>query len=110
MASPPAAEWGPLLDRLQSDAQTAFSQAITFRPLVGVQEEGRGIFEAQHEVVELRGEAEVSALRPVLEIKASDFAQPVVQGDQWDIASVAYEVTDVQETGKGSTVLMLMVV
>jgi len=108
--STPTADWLTELNHLQDAAQGAFSQPITFRPASGPVTAMRGIFQAEHKEVAFDGGEEVvSSVGPVLEVKLASLPQPVIQGDEFDIAGTTYQVTDVQEDGLGSAKLLLVV-
>ena len=66
-----------------------------------------GIFDEAYELVDPGSEANVSAVRPVLQVKSTVTTLTIVQEDTVNIRTVDYQVTDVQPDGVGILLLIL---
>jgi len=96
----------------------AFAEPVTFIPAAGGTitslygpNQGRGVFDHGHRIVDLGGDAPSSMEMPVLGVRLSEFAPPPQQNDRVTVPSVGltYIVKDDEPDGHGHSLLRLEV-
>ena len=87
-----------------------FGIEATFKPAVGSEFTLDVIFDNEHVGVDVGDESPVvSGQKPVARVRLSDFLTDPAQGDQIEIDSVDYNVTDIEPDGTGAADLILEV-
>ena len=96
----------------------AFAEPVTFIPAAGGTitslygpNQGRGIFDDGHRIVDLGGDAPTSMGMPVLGVRLSEFVTAPKQNDRVTVPSVGltYIVKDDEPDGHGHSLLRLEV-
>ena len=101
------ATWADYADLSIKATRDTFGVAVTYTPQGLPAESITAVYDAAHAAVELQAGVAVSSQRPVLDVRLADLTVAPRIGDTLTVASIAYEVTDVQLTGNGSAKLVL---
>ena len=94
---------GSLLTR----AMSTFGEEFDYVPDGGPSYKVTGIFDNQHEELDLETGAMVVSNEPRVGVKANDLNADPSRDDQVIINSITYDVVDSQEDGRGGLMLML---
>lgn len=96
-----------LLELVHDSAITAFGEVIEINYLSGGSDSVEGIFDANHEEVTAEG-AVISTDDPMVTLQLSKLSSTPKQGDLVTARTRQYEVSDVQEDGRGQVKLILV--
>ena len=102
-------EWPNITESILGISMTVFGTPFTFTPNGGQPENLTGVFDDEHEEVDLdvTGDAALSTHSPRIGVRISDFSIPPGRGDRIERSNISYEIFDVQRDGQGGTVLIL---
>ena len=88
----------------------SWAEPVTFRPSNGGSFPVRGVFDRAYQSVDVTGGGEtVTSVHPCIQVRLSELPQPPVQGDLWDVPSVAlsFITREVRPDGHGWAHLLL---
>jgi len=102
-------DWPDITNTILGTAMGTFGTPFTITPDGGQPETLRGVFDDEHEEVDLdvTGDSVLSTHSPRIGIRLSDFSQEPKQNDEIQRLGLCYRIVDIQQDGQGGAVLHL---